>query len=285
MQRRPEKTIMPDQTKQPSNDDKISALADAVTKLASRVDGLRQRLDDDAARRHARRKNDENPSELATPHEQDLTAEADDDDRRDDCRRGDDKDLDIEEWAEEEKQEPQHKTRTDTVPAYDPARPERMASDDARPRRDDRRRADSARRADEDQRIDAQFEFDKAFQAVRGERAPQATYGETCDHYIRRMLRPLQRFSADWKDKDISRLSPEVLSIASKQIRADAWKIGSDPQAMQQFEGGGPRLREVITTDRAGRRISNFYGPVSETLDPFSLPAFRVKKFNTHPDR
>jgi hypothetical protein len=266
----------------PTTDDKIAALADAVTSLARRVDTLARQHDDDRRRdrrRDAKGDDGFDPSEVATPNEENL--DADDDDarrrRRDARQRRGDKDL--EEWAEEEVQEPQH--RTDAAPTYDPTRPEPMAADDGRLHR----RADSTpRMSDEDRRGEIQYDLDQCFQAIRGERAPQPLHAESSRHYLLRGLRALQRFSDDYKQIDLKRLPDDMLTVAARQIRADVQRVARDPALMSAAMGEIPRLREIKTPDATGRLISKFYGPISETLDPFSMPAFRVKRFNTNPD-
>jgi hypothetical protein len=98
------------------------------------------------------------------------------------------------------------------------------------------------------------------------------------------MLAPLLKYSTDWKGKDVWKLPRDVLDVADKQIGADAYRIGSDPSLMQELEGAGSRLREIRRRDPTGRDIIQFVGPISETLAPFKMPAFRVKRINTHID-
>jgi hypothetical protein len=95
----------------------------------------------------------------------------------------------------------------------------------------------------ENRRADAQYDFDVVYQAIRGERAPPPMVAESSGHYRRRMLAPLLKYSTDWKGKDVWKIAPDVLDIADKQIRADAYRIGSDPSLMQELEGTGSRLR------------------------------------------
>jgi hypothetical protein len=167
----------------------------------------------------------------------------------------------------------------------DDAEPERLAGDDNRLRRDERRRSDAQRERDEDRRGEAQYAFDRVYQAVKGERAPPPMALESSNHYRRRMLAPLLKYSTDWKNADIWKIAPAVLDIAERQIRADAQRIGNDPSAMQEFEGERASLREVRTPDATGRMITRFYGPVSATIDPFRMQPMRVKRFITNPNQ
>ena len=94
-------------------------------------------------------------------------------------------------------------------------------------------------------------------------------YGERSSSYSLRMLKPIQKFSADFKDVDLLKLPADAFAVADRMIRADAYKVGVDPRLMQQHMPGN-RLREIRRTDQSGRSISEFVGPVSETLAPFS---------------
>jgi hypothetical protein len=87
-----------------------------------------------------------------------------------------------EDWAEEEVKEPQH--HADAAATGDP----------------DGLRTDSApRMSDEDVRGDIHYDLHQAFQAIKGERAPQPLHAESSRHYLLRGLRALQRFSDDYK--------------------------------------------------------------------------------------
>jgi hypothetical protein len=165
----------------------------------------------------------------------------------------------------------------DSDPNPRPGEPERMASDDRRSRKEDD--------DDDNRRADAQYQFDQVYQAVRGERAPPPMVLEGSRHYRLRMLNPLRQYSADYKDIDLSKITdPALFDLADRKIRADAYEVGCNPHLLQSL-APLPRLREIRKQDQSGRWLSEFVGPVSETLAPFRLPVFRVKRINTHPDR
>jgi hypothetical protein len=162
--------------------------------------------------------------------------------------------------------------------------PEPMASDDDRHRhrredaRRDRARADS--QAIRDREADA---LATAFQrwdrvcCMHGHRATRPLDGEQLPTFVRRHARRYQKYSPGWKNVDLSILPREALLVAEKQIRADAEVAARDPSS----DVNQGALREVHELDPfSGRKMIKFYGPVSETLAPFTLPRMRVKRFN-----
>jgi hypothetical protein len=111
-----------------------------------------------------------------------------------------------------------------------------------------------------------------------GERISRPLDGEPLDVYNRRNAKRFQKHSDKWGKVDLSTLPRDVLAIAVPEIRAD-----SIAAARRGDPGANAVLREVQHTDRTGRIISEFVGPVSATLAPFRLPVMRVKRINNNP--
>jgi len=107
--------------------------------------------------------------------------------------------------------------------------------------------------------------------------------GERINTYDRRMSRAFQKYSPKWKDTDLSQMPPDVISkIIAPEIRADT---ASAAYRVDPAEGG--MLREIRRTDRTGRVISEFVGPVGAVngaLAPFRMPSARVRRINTNPN-
>jgi hypothetical protein len=278
---------MPDS---PSRDEKLSALEASVSTLLTRADSLLARKDDAGSLRDDLRK---------------MVADAVRDALRDDDRRRDRHRL--EDDAEpEEGEEGEHKSEPREMPADD----NRLADDDshdrrdrrhrddgdyphepkpgvpewAEPKYDDRRdkRADAVRRQvdDENNRLEAQYLLDQAFNAVTGEHAPKPISGQSCRTYQTYCLKRLQRYSDDYRDIDLSKLPADAFALADKKIRADAIRVGSNPQEMNRFIPNGALLREIKRQDRTGRWISEFIGDVAAPngmFTPFRMPAMRAK--------
>jgi hypothetical protein len=149
------------------------------------------------------------------------------------------------------------------------------------------KRADAARRRDvradvDDQnaRLESQYQYDQCFLAVTGEHAPKPVVGMSARTYQTYCLNKLKQFSDDWRDKDLTKLDASVFALADRTIRADAIRVGNNPQEMSRFIPTGGLLREVRKTDRTGRVISEFVGPVDApngAFAPFTMPAHRAR--------
>jgi hypothetical protein len=282
---------MPD-APQPTIDQQIRATNEYVGRLAHRVDGMiadmqvqRAQSRKDSAEPVAAKADDDRYTKLADDVTE-LKRMVADLCKRDDRRRhseDDAKPCPPEQETEGRETEPEPMSADDD-----------RARDDRHHREDDRRdrRADSARRAqdDENDRLTAQQDYDRAYQAIKGERAPQPMMGQSARSYRQYCAKPLQKYSEDWKDIDLAGLKPDAFALADKQIRADAIRIGGNSAELQRFEGvkAGAFQREIFRTDRTGRRISEFVGPTEAEngmFAPFCLPPRRVVRINRNPNK
>jgi hypothetical protein len=270
---------MPDR---PSHEQKLTALEDGVAALMRKVES---RMDSTA------KKDDASDDARLTKLVADAVAAAlkqrDDDARRDRHHAEDDAEHEPEE-GEEHKSEPEPMSADDNrLHADDDSHDrDRHHRDDKRDwhREDDRRdrRADAVRRQidDENDRLEAQYLLDQAFNAVEGTHAPKPISGQSCRTYQTYCLKRLQKYSDDYKDIDLSRLPADAFKLADKTIRADAIRVGNNPQEMNRFIPNGALLREIKRQDRTGRWISEFVGPVDAVngmFTPFRMPAMRAK--------
>jgi hypothetical protein len=90
----------------------------------------------------------------------------------------------------------------------------------------------------------------------------------------------LQKYSDDYRDIDLTKLPADAFKLADKTIRADALRVGNNPQELSRFIPNGNLLREVRRQDRTGRWISEFVGPIDAVngmFTPFRMPAMRAK--------
>jgi hypothetical protein len=166
--------------------------------------------------------------------------------------------------------------------------PEQMASDDSRGDEGDpddegipspgaRRRA-ADRKADEalakeQQRADACAQH-------WGRRALRPLDGDSFRSYRIRTLNAEKQFSPRYRKVDLHEIKDRhALDAAAVHIRSDSIHASRD----NSMHPAGGRLREIIDTDRTGRQISTFFGPVSETLAPFRSQVFRVRRINNQP--
>ena len=110
-----------------------------------------------------------------------------------------------------------------------------------------------------------------------GLRAPMPQLGESVRVYRRRALNLLKQHSPDYRRADLALISDKAaFDAAEKQIFADAIKASSQ-------NSSHARLHEIQRMDQSGRLITEFVGPVSETLAPFRSQVFRVKRINNQP--
>jgi hypothetical protein len=207
-------------------------------------------------------------------------------DRRDRKRHRDDEAQAVDpEEHEQEREEQKEEGKKDRRRKDDAARSD--DDDDSKHfSRHDSLRANSRSRADSlnamDQLAERESEWAKVCMALGDRDAGiKAMLGESPLGYDRRMSRRYQRYSDQWRDVDLREVEPGVIRNCAPQIRADAWAAASKPEP-----GAVPMLREVKRTDRAGRIISEFVGPVSAVngmLEPFRLPRQRAV-INRWPD-
>jgi hypothetical protein len=111
----------------------------------------------------------------------------------------------------------------------------------------------------------AQVRADRAYQAF-GDSAPHALNGETLRAYRCRLAGALKRHSATYKDSNLSAIADEAaLGNVEEQIFADAIKASMVPPP------AGAPLREVMTMDSFGRRVTKFYGDPAVAYAPFAF--------------
>lgn len=134
----------------------------------------------------------------------------------------------------------------------------------------------------EDERVkfvEAQSKADRIAQAFGDSQgAPRWQNGETLPNYQRRLLAKYKTHSPAWKDKNLADVHTSVLDIAETQIYGDAWTAATKPTVVE-----GQPLREIVTTDRTGRKISSFVGDAEACWSPFKLPTRNVKGFTPPP--
>jgi hypothetical protein len=108
---------------------------------------------------------------------------------------------------------------------------------------------------------------DQADQACRawGSEARPPLHGEQLLDYRRRLLRPLMKYSTQFKDVDLDELREPLLSPIEKSVFADAIKASADNSSVPE-----DYLREVTTTDATGRRITSFYGQPRAWMSQFA---------------
>jgi hypothetical protein len=97
-----------------------------------------------------------------------------------------------------------------------------------------------------------------------GAAAVPPLHGEQLLDYRKRLLRPLQKYSTQFKDVDLDELREPLLSPIEKSIFADAIKASTDNASAPDY------LREVTTTDATGRRITTFYGQPKTWMAQFA---------------
>jgi hypothetical protein len=108
---------------------------------------------------------------------------------------------------------------------------------------------------------------DQADQACRawGAEARPPLHGEQLLDYRRRLLRPLMKYSTQFKDVNVDELAEPLITPIEKSVFADAIKASADNSSVP-----ADYLREVVTTDATGRRISTFYGSPKTWMNQFA---------------
>jgi hypothetical protein len=123
--------------------------------------------------------------------------------------------------------------------------------------------------------IEAQARADKVAQ-VFGDSAPRWNDGESLPRYRQRLLGKFKQHSADWKGVELAKLGDDALAVAETKIYADAMAALHDPHTVP-----AGTLREIIETDRTGRRISRFVGDPEACWSFFKAPVRYVLGINT----
>jgi hypothetical protein len=287
-------TAMPD-LQQPTDTQKLGAIEDRVAELMRRTDTLV--ADAAVARVQARRDAVEEPK---------SEPKADDGDERlrtlirDEIRaalkhavaREPEEEREGPDGAEIEPQAADD-DRIDALP-NDPHFEGKPAWAENPHRADARRdsRADARHRRDRDELdlYEAQSQFNEAYQAVEGTKAPLPISGHSALTYRVYAAKPLQKYSETWKHVDLLKLAkstPDVFRVADTAIRADCIRIGGDSRELAKYKTDGVMQREIRRTDRTGRVISEFVGPVDAVngmFAPFDLPPRKFRGFNRNPN-
>ena len=125
---------------------------------------------------------------------------------------------------------------------------------------------------------DRQAAADTACRAWRAEARPPL-HGEQLLDYRRRLLRPLMKFSTQFKDVDLDELREPLLTPIEKLVFADAIRASTDGSTLPE-----DTPREVVTVDRTGRHISSFYGQPKAWMKTFSGQRRRLIGIKTHFD-
>jgi hypothetical protein len=113
-----------------------------------------------------------------------------------------------------------------------------------------------------------------------GARSTPPMQSEQLLDYRRRLLRPWMRYSSQFKGIDVDEVSEPMLTPVEKSVLADAWAA-----ACSNASAPPDMLREVITVDNAGRRISTFYGQPKVWIQQFAGNRRKVLSFRTNFDR
>jgi hypothetical protein len=280
---------MPDP--QPNTDQKVGALEDRVSELMRRTDTLI--ADAAVARVQARKdaaeepqsgpKTDDGDERLRTLIRDEIRAAL----KHAVSREGEEA-----EEGERKEGEPEETAADggDAIPTDPHHEPLPAWAENPRGRGDARRdlRADAARQqADDNAKLEAQYAYDNCFLATAGEHAPKPVVGMSARSYQTYCLNKLKQYSDDWRDKDLTKLEPNVFALADRKIRADALEVGTSPQLMNKFIPSGALQREIRKTDRTGRVISEFVGPIDAAngmFKPFELPPKKFRNFNRNPN-
>jgi hypothetical protein len=109
-----------------------------------------------------------------------------------------------------------------------------------------------------------QSEADTACRAWSGA-APAPLHGERLLDFRRRLLRPLMKYSKEFATVDVDELAEPLLTPIEKSVFADAIRASTDNASAPENY-----LREVVTVDATGRRISTFYGMPKTWLAQFA---------------
>lgn len=121
---------------------------------------------------------------------------------------------------------------------------------------------------------DAQARADAVYNAF-GNRAPPPLQGELPIDYRLRLVKTVQKYSQPWAEIDLRGLPAPALAVAETAIYADAQTAARSPADLAEGQ-----LREIITTDEAGRRITSFVGDPAAWMGQFrTRPRALVKPF------
>ncbi len=110
--------------------------------------------------------------------------------------------------------------------------------------------------------------------------APPPMSGENSSAYRRRLLKGVQRHSADWSGIDLGKLDDQTLPIAERRIYADAQVAARNPTDLQDDQ-----LRTIVQKDPVtGLQRFEFRGRHT-FIHAMKRPSSRVTGVRTHQDR
>lgn len=110
-----------------------------------------------------------------------------------------------------------------------------------------------------------------AVYAAHGGSASRPVQGESLLAYRRRLASGMQKHSAAWKGIDLATLPAPALELAAQAIYADAVVAARNPADVPEGT-----LREIVTVDSTGRRITSFAGEPRSWMAQFSANRRRV---------
>jgi hypothetical protein len=108
--------------------------------------------------------------------------------------------------------------------------------------------------------------------------APSWQAGESLGAYRARLLNPYRQHCPQWAQVDFTTLQAStpmlerLLSQAETEVFSAALDAARDPD---NYPPG--TLKEIVTRDATGRKISNFVGDIEVTFGPFKLPSRRAR--------
>lgn len=124
---------------------------------------------------------------------------------------------------------------------------------------------------------DAQVKADR-IQLMHGKRANRPLDGESLIAYRRRLANELKEHSPAWKDIDLSVVVGDAaFANVETTIYADAEHAGMNPPAPSE-----DYLREIVSQDVTGRKISTFVGNPSAWMNQFSSTRRRLAGIRNH---
>jgi 8-oxo-dGTP pyrophosphatase MutT (NUDIX family) len=125
---------------------------------------------------------------------------------------------------------------------------------------------------------DSQVKADRIY-LMHGGRASRPMDGETHMAYRRRLANGLKDHSPAWKDIDITPFAGDAKAFANieSQIYADAENAGLHPIAPSE-----DFLREIISEDVTGRKISSFVGKPQAWMNQFAPNRRRLVGIRNH---
>jgi hypothetical protein len=129
--------------------------------------------------------------------------------------------------------------------------------------------------------IETQSRADKLFQAFGDTAgAPPSMQGESLLQYKARLLAPFQKYSQQFKDANLSRITcPSGFAAIEGQIYNDALSEATHPTSASMRPG---ELRAVATADATGRKITKYFGDPAACWDQFNPPHKYVTRFMTN---